>query len=149
MGCYQGIPADTAVVEQGRPHANQAVVLHHAAVDHRAVTHGAVVPDDQRRIAVAMAEHQILDVGVFSNPDCRIVGAQHRPIPDAGILPNRDIPDNRRIFRNPGRGMNLGPFAFVRFYNQEIPSFSICLHHTRSRPDLQIPFSRRSDAGLI
>src|SRR5699024_7473986 len=94
-------PPDTCTVEDYRAHPDQAVILHRAAVHHRAVA-DRDVGTDAHRVSVIDVDHaSVLDVAARAHLDAVHVAAQHTAVEDAGLLPQHHLPDQCRVRSHP------------------------------------------------
>ena len=89
------------------PHADQAVVLHDAAVQYRVVADAHPGTDANRELGVDVDGDAVLDVGADSNLDRLGLGAQRGAVPDAGPGGEGDLTDHTRIGRDPRFGVQL------------------------------------------
>src|SRR5690348_4190800 len=93
------------VVEENAAHPDQAVLLDGAPVDDGAVADPYPGPDAGRLPFVYMNNGAVLNVRALAHHDRSHVPPQDAPIPDAGLGPQRDVPQHRGTGSDVGRGM--------------------------------------------
>src|SRR6185312_921855 len=141
-------------VHHGRRHADEAVVFERAGVDQRHVTDGDVLADDD-----AFVHHRIiLHIRVAADADAAAVAAQHHAVPDAGILADLDVADQRRVLCDPRRRMDLRREIAIGAENAHGNNGSCGSPVASSRPSMtymssiawpDAPFTRLSSAEMM
>ena len=105
------VPADDAVVEQGRVHPDEASVAHGAAVNERAVAHRHVFAQRHCAAGVAVQDCVVLHVGVLTKGQGAVVAPQHGSVPDAGAFLQHHVAQHRCVGGHKGRTAVLGRFS--------------------------------------
>ena len=123
-GCDQRSGSDHRAVHDHGRHPDQAAVTDGAAVQHGGVSDRDVVADDGRASRVRVHDHVVLQVGSLPDPDRLGLGPQDRPVPERGVVPDRDITDDPNAGRHPGRTVESRP-AVSEGQDQEVPTCSI------------------------
>ena len=104
-------------IEHHRAHADQAPGRNRAAMDHGVMADRDIIPDADLGLAVYMHGAVVLDIAVLSDADGTLIGPQHGPIPDAGTLPDLNIPDHHGRGRNEHALGDLRRFSLIRTYH--------------------------------
>src|SRR5690348_1791910 len=78
------------MIEDHRPHANQHLVGHRAAMDDRSMPDCYTIADSQIGIGVGMQHRAILDVRASADCDHAFVAANDYHWPDARVGPDAD-----------------------------------------------------------
>jgi hypothetical protein len=125
-GGDDGAGADAAAVEDGCAHANEHLVLHHAAVDGGVVANGhPVAHDDRVGVALAVQHGAVLHVGVRAHADGVHVAAQYGVHPHRGALAQRDVTDDLGGKVNVTTGGNLGQTPLIAANHRKQPRGSL------------------------
>ena len=104
------------MIEHGRSHADQAFVLDPGAVNVGVVADRDVVADDRHRTLVQRVDdYSVLDVDPVADRDFIDVAAQHGAEPDATVPADRDVADDRGVFRQKRIFSDYGRKAPQRF----------------------------------
>ena len=90
------LPDPRAAQDHGA-HADEAVILHDAPVEHGVVSHGHPVADHQRQARIDVERCPVLDVGAAAHGDAGEIPAQGGAEPDARLLRERHLPDDLRV----------------------------------------------------
>jgi hypothetical protein len=96
----EGAAADARAVHDHAVDADQAAVADGAAVQHHLVpdAHGVA---ERHRIARVDVQHRgVLDVAALADRDAVVLGADHDLEPDAHLVVQRDIADQRGVVRD-------------------------------------------------
>src|SRR5690606_18123389 len=88
--------ADLRAVQDDGAHADETLIAHHARVHDRAVAHGDVLADLRAVVIREMHHRVVLNVRTAADHDGVDVAPEHGAIPDAALVPQRDVPDDRR-----------------------------------------------------
>jgi hypothetical protein len=67
-----------------------------------AVTDGSVVSNQARERIRQMNDAIILDIGMVPHDDAIDIGPEHRVVPDTGVIPQGDVPDEHRAASDVG-----------------------------------------------
>src|SRR6185312_2355833 len=133
---------------------DEGIVFERAGMDQRHVADGDVLADDD-----AFVHHRIvLHIRVAADADTPAVAAQHHAVPDAGILADLDVADQRRVLGDPRRRMNLRREIAIGADDAHGNSGSCCSPVASSRPSMTFmswiawpdaPFTRLSSAEMM
>ena len=116
-----GAGAHDAVVQHHGPHADQAPVLHHAAVEDGAVPHHHVLPHLGGDAGGAVEGAVVLDIAARTDADGAHVPPKNRAVPDGHILPQGYVPDEGRALLRPGGGRDGGGLSRRCSYEHRLP----------------------------
>lgn len=92
----QALLTDHRPVQHRRSHPNQAFIPDRAGVHVRRMPDRDPVADEARKVIREVQDRVVLDVRMMSDLDPVDVAPQHRPIPDAAVVPERHITHNHR-----------------------------------------------------
>ena len=106
-GAHDGARADHRVVENHGVHADEAVVLHRAAVKDRPVAHGDVLAHHHVAARVPVEDAVVLDAGGLAHGDGFLVAPEDGVVPDVGLFVNGHVPPDEGPGGHPGGGMDL------------------------------------------
>src|SRR5579872_2975600 len=109
---HERVLSDDRVVEHGAPHPDEASVADGAAVHDRAMSDRHVRPDRRRAQARRdVDDGVVLDVGARPDLDERVVATQDGAEPDARVVGQMDVADDRARFRDEYAGADRRPHA--------------------------------------
>ena len=92
--CHDAAAPDPGAVHEDRPHPDQAVVGHAAAVNHAAVADRHALADGQREPGVHVAHGEVLDIAFAPDDDGLGVGADDTVEPDRGMRSDGHVADH-------------------------------------------------------
>ena len=101
MGAHEAVPPDPRMVQHRRADPDQAALPDRAAMQHDAVSDGAIVTDGQRRSHVRMHDGVFLDIGARADGDPFVVAAQDASKPHARLVAEADAADDGCVWRHP------------------------------------------------
>src|SRR5439155_8507332 len=123
---YDCMFTDRDIVQDYGAHADQAMGLNGAPVQHDTMTHRDVILEDQWTLELHdVSDRTVLDVGVLADPDEMNVAANDAVVPDAGMITNCNVSDHLGAFGNVNPLAQPGPFTLIlvkhsslRFYRR-------------------------------
>ena len=106
--------ADMAVVQDPGTHADDAHILHDAAVDGNVVADGhPVAHDDRIEVSLAVKDRAILHIGTGADADGVDVAAQNGVHPHGGALAQHHVAEDLRGGIDVATGRDLGRMALI------------------------------------
>src|SRR5205814_1521739 len=94
-GADDGVLTDNDVIEESRPHPDQAVGFDRAAVHHHSVPNGHIILENQRaRILHDMPDRAVLNIRVLANADVVDIAPDDTVVPDARMVADFHVADN-------------------------------------------------------
>jgi len=113
VGSDDAMFADLGAVQNGRAHADEALITDSAGMDDGGMANGDPIAQNAGMFIGKMKDGVVLDVGVVSDNDAVDVAAQDGVIPNAGVIAESDVAEND------GAARDVNAFAKRRLAAQE------------------------------
>src|SRR5690606_4598299 len=109
-----GLLPDYGVVHQDGTHADERAAFDARPVHDHAVPQADIVLDDRRREAFGHVDAaEILQIDAAPDAHGAHVAANHRAVPDVGVLAEHHVADHGRALRQPNATPQRGSDVFV------------------------------------
>src|SRR4030095_14195901 len=113
-GAHDRILADNHVIQERRPHTNQAMRFHGTTMQPHSMPDGHIVAKSQRTlVSHHVHDRSVLNICMLPDSNDVYITTDHAVVPDAGVIPDFYVANDLCTFGYVDAGPQLRPFSHV------------------------------------